>query len=185
MRRSRRLRMAMRFAEGDTPPQLRWERWALASTEAVEECRRVVGDARDLVRGLAVKLEIELCFGTAVAPFREGLQLVPPKAALRARRALDPDAHAGRLPRAPAVLRDCFGAGDDPARDQALPALVLAREHKDRVAACDLFAAIHRLLCNETERVRPRIGHFGLDRKRHSPSLRTFCRPRDVLESAC
>jgi hypothetical protein len=76
---------------------------------------------------------------------------------LRERRALDPDAHARRLPGDAALLRNRFGGGDDPARDQALTAFVLAREHEDRVALGDLFAAIHRLLRDERERFRPRI----------------------------
>jgi len=48
------------------------------------------------------------------------------------------------------------------ARDQAVPVLVLAGENENRVASGDKLAAIHRLLCGECERLRPRIENRGL-----------------------
>jgi hypothetical protein len=110
-------------------------------------------------------------------PLGEGLELAPSEAALRERRALDPDAHAGRLPGDAGLLRDRFGGGDDPAGDQALTALVLAREHEDRVAFGDALATVHRLLRDEHERCRPRIAHLGLDRERHPSAAESisFC----------
>jgi|GEM_PF-5260551 len=61
-----------------------------------------------------------------------------------------------------------LGVSDNAPRDEALPALVLAREHKNRVAFGDSLTAIHRLLRGERERLGPRIGNFSLDRERHS-----------------
>jgi hypothetical protein len=92
-----------RFGVGATTSAPRW------SKEAVEERRRFVRDAHDLVGRLAVELEIELRFRAAVVPFREGLEFAPPKAVLSERRALDPNAPARRLPGDAALLRDRLG----------------------------------------------------------------------------
>jgi hypothetical protein len=66
------------------------------------------------------------------------------------------------LPGDAALLRDRFGESHDAARDEASPALVLAREHKNRVAFADMLTAIPRLLRGERERLRLRIANFRL-----------------------
>jgi len=67
-----------------------------------------------------------------------------------------------RLPDDAGLLRDRLGGRDNAARDQAVPVLVLAGENENRVASGDKLAAIHRLLCGECERLRPRIENRGL-----------------------
>jgi len=57
---------------------------------------------------------------------------------------------------------------DNAARDQALPTLILAREHVNRVALADMLSAIHRLLRGKSERLRRRIANLGFDRECHA-----------------
>src|SRR6266853_427298 len=101
------------------------------------------------LRCLAIEFEIELSPGLAVIPVGQMFELAPPQRPLRERGASDGEAHTRRLPGDAALLRDRFGGSDNAARDEALPALVLAREHENRVAFGDMLAAIHRLLCGE------------------------------------
>ncbi len=114
--------------------------------EFAEERRRLIRDADDLVRCLAIEFEIELGPPLAVIPVGERFELAPPQRPLRERGASDGEAHTRRLPDDAALLRDRFGGRDYAARDEALPAFVLAREHEDRVALGDMLTAIHRLL---------------------------------------
>src|SRR5262245_2713550 len=79
---------------------------APASKEPPEKCRRLVRDAGDLVRRLAIELEIELGLGSAVVPLGKRFELAPPQPPSRRGRASHRDAHAGRLPRDAASLRD-------------------------------------------------------------------------------
>src|SRR5207244_8426294 len=110
-----------------------------------------IRDASDLVRCLAIELEIELGLGATVVPVGKKFQLAPPQASLRERSAFDRDAHARRLAGDPAFLWDRFRGGDDAARDETRPAFVLTGEDEDRIAFCDALAAIHRLLRAEDE----------------------------------
>jgi len=84
--------------------------------------------------------------GLAVVPVGEMFELAPPKPPLCERGALDGDAHTRGLPDDAGLLRDRLSGHDDAAGDEALPALVLAREHENRVSSSDMLAAIHRLL---------------------------------------
>src|SRR5882757_1862863 len=143
----------------------------VALEECAEERRRFIRDADDLVRCLTIEFEIELSPGLAVIPVGEMFELAPPQRPLRERGASDGDTHTRRLPDDAALLRDRFGGSDNAARDEALPALVLAREHKNRVAFGDMLTAIHRLLRRECERLRPRIANLGFDRERHASPL--------------
>jgi hypothetical protein len=61
----------------------------------------------------------------------------PPQRPLCGRGASDREAHARRLPGDAALFRDRFGGDNNTARDEALPALVLAREHENRVVFGD------------------------------------------------
>lgn len=56
-------------------------------------------------------------------------------------------------------------------RGEALTALVLAREHENRVAFRNELTAVHRLLCGEHERPGPQTANFSLDRQRHARRL--------------
>jgi hypothetical protein len=136
--------------------------------EFTEERRRFLRDADDLVRCLTIEFEIELGRGLAVIPVGEMFELAPPQRPLRERGASDGEADTRCLPGDAALLRDRFGRSDHAARDEALPALVLAREDKDRVAFGDMLTAVHRLLRGECERPRPRIANLGFDRERHA-----------------
>src|SRR6185369_9029394 len=100
----------------------------------------------DLVRCLPIELEVQLGLGSTVLPFGKALELVPPQAPPRSRGAPDDDADARRLPGDPAPLRDRAGRSDDPPRDQASSAFVLACEYEDHVALGDPLAPVHRLL---------------------------------------
>jgi len=155
--------VARRFA--NHPAHARLEEFA-------EERRRFIRDTDDLIRCLTIEFEIELGPGLAVIPVGEMFELAPPQRPLGERCAFDGDAHTRRLPADAALLRDRFGGGDNAARDEALPALILAREHEDRVALGDTLTAIHRLLRGKRERLRPRIANLGFDRERHASPLR-------------
>src|SRR6266702_3525370 len=143
----------------------------LALEEFAEELSRVIRDAGGLVRCLTIELEIELGPGLAVVPVGEMFELAPPQRPLRERGASDGEAHTRCLPGDAALLRDRFGGSDNAARDQALPDLVLAREHENRVAFGDMLATIHRLLRGERECLRARIANLGFDRERHASPL--------------
>ncbi len=136
-----------------------------------EERRRFIRDADDLVRCLTIEFEIELGRGLAVIPVDEMFELAPPQRPLRERGAFDGEAHTRCLPGDAAFPGDRFGGSDNAARDEALPALVLAREHENRVAFGDVLTAIHRLLRGERKRLRPRIANLGFDRERHASPL--------------
>src|SRR5262249_13363214 len=136
-----------------------------------EERRRFIRDADDLVRCLTIEFEIELGLGSTIIPVSEAFELAAPQRPLRKRGGSDGHAHPRRLSDDAALLRDRLGRSDDAARDEAPPALVLAREHKNRVACGDMLAAIHRLLRAERERLGPRIANLGFDRERHASPL--------------
>ena len=142
-----------------------------ASKESVEERRRFIRDAGDLVRCLTIEFEIELRLGAAVVPVGKKFELTPAHASLRERGASDGDAHARRLPGDPGFLCGRFGQRDDAAGDETWPAFVLARENEDRVAFGDVLATIHRLLRAERERLRRRIANLGFDREHHALHL--------------
>ena len=137
-----------------------------ALKESAEERGRFIRDADDLVRCLTIEFEIELGLGSTVVPVGKKFELAPPQAPLRERGAFDCDAHARRLPGDPAFLCDRFGRGDDAARDETWPALVLAREDEDRIAFGDVLTAIHRLLRPKRERLRLWIANLSFDRER-------------------
>ena len=137
--------------------------------ESAEECRRLIGDADDLVRCLTIELEVELGLGSAVTPVRKTFELAPSQAPPRDRNAPDCDAHPRRLPGDPASLCDRFGRSDYAARDKTRSAFVLAREDEDRIAFSDVLAAVHRLLRAKRERLRPWVTNLGFDRERHQP----------------
>ena len=138
---------------------------AVVSEKTPKEGRRVLGDADDLVRRLPIELEVELRLGAAVVPVETKLELLPPQPPLRPRDPSDRDIDARGLPRDPAFPGDRRLRRDDAARDESGAAFVLAREHEDRVALRDMFAAIHRLLRSEHEGVRRRICNLRLDRE--------------------
>lgn len=131
--------------------------------------RSFIRDADDLVRRLPVEFEIELGLGPTVVPIAETLELATPQRLLRERGAPDRDAYARRLPLDTGLPRSSLSRSNDAARDEAWPALVLAREHENRVAFRDELPAVHRLLRGEHERPGPRIANLTLDRERHSP----------------
>ena len=60
---------------------------------------------------------------------------------------------------------------DNAARNKALPALILVREHENRVALGDMLTAIHRLLRGKRERLHPRIANIGAPRRAKDPLL--------------
>jgi hypothetical protein len=135
--------------------------------EFTEERRRLIRNTDDLVRCLAIELKIELGPGLAVIPVGEMLELASPQRPLGQRCPSDGQAHTWCLPGDAAFLRDDFGGSDNAARYEALPALILAREHENRVAFGDMLTPIHRLLCREREPLRLRITNLGFDRERH------------------
>src|SRR5689334_14076862 len=133
-----------------------------------QECRRFIRDADDLVRCLAIELEVELGLRPTVVPVGKGFELAPAQAPLRAGGAPDGDADARRLPRDAGSFCDGFRRGHYAARDETGPAFVLARKDEDRVALGDALAAIHSLPPAEGECLRRGIGDFGLDRENHA-----------------
>jgi hypothetical protein len=50
--------------------------------ESAQECRRLIRDAHDFVRCLAIEFEIEFGFGTLVVPVAKTFQLTAPEAPL-------------------------------------------------------------------------------------------------------
>src|ERR1043165_7611784 len=134
--------------------------------KSAKERRRFIRDAADLVRGLAIELEIQLGLGPSVFPILKRLELAPTQAPFRKRSAPDGDADPRCLPGDAAFLWNRFGRGDHAARDETRPALVLAGEDEDRVAFGDVLAAVHRLLRSKRERPRPRIDHLPFAHKR-------------------
>ena len=122
-------------------------------------------DADDLVGRLPVEFEIDLGFRLAIVPRGVMSNLAPSQRPLRQRGALDGDAHTRRLPRNARFPGDGFGGGNNSSRNEAAPALILAREHIDGVAFRDVLAAIHRLLRGEHKRARPRIAKLDFDRE--------------------
>src|SRR4051812_4750130 len=69
----------------------------IASEVPAKERGRFIRKPHDLVRGLAIEHEVQLCLRPTVVPVRERLQLVPAQAALRRCSAPHRDADAGRL----------------------------------------------------------------------------------------
>ncbi len=78
-------------------------------------------------------------------PVCQMFEFAPSQRPFRERGPSDGEAHTRRLPGDAALLRDRFGGTDNAARDEALTALVLAREHENRVAFGDMLTAIHCL----------------------------------------
>ena len=155
-----------------------------ALEEPGEERRRRRREADDLVRRLAIELEVELGLGPAVVPVGLRPELGPSQAPPGAREAPDGDAHPRGLPGDPRSFREGPGRGDNPARDESRPALVLAREDEDRIARGDGLAAIHRLLRVEDECRRPRVGHLRFDHERLAPHLIGFPGPDGIGQVA-
>ena len=133
-----------------------------------EERRRFIRYADNLVRCLTIQFEIELGLGLVVIPVTEMFEFAPPQPPLRERGASDVKAHTRCLSGDAGLLRDRFGGSNKAARDETLPALVLARKHENRVTFGDMLTAIHRLLRGERERRCSRIADLGFDRKRHT-----------------
>src|SRR5947209_16613051 len=106
-----------------------------ALKEPAEERRRFIRDAGNLVRCLAIELEIELGLGSTVVPVGKTFELAPPEAPLCERGTSDGDTYAGRLPGDPTFSCDRFGRGDDAAGDETWPAFVLTRKEIGR-ASC-------------------------------------------------
>jgi len=96
------------------------------------------------------------------------LKLAPPEGALRERGTSNREADTGCLSGYVGLLRNRFGGSDNAARDEALPALVLARKYENRVAFGDVPAAIHCLLRRECEHYRSRIANLGFNCERHT-----------------
>src|SRR5205814_525347 len=150
----------------------RTKRPALKKTP--EGSGRFIRDADDFVCCLPIEFEIELGLGSTVVPVPKNLELAPSQAPLRQRATPNGDAHPRRLTDDAAFLCDRFGRADNTARDETLPALVLAREDKQGVAFGDLLTAVHRLLREKRERLRPWIGNLSFDRERaafHLPTV--------------
>jgi len=139
--------------------------------ESSEERCRLIRDADDFVRCLAIEFEIEFGLGSIIVPVAKALQVTATEAPLGDRSASNSDADPRRLPGHPAFLRDCFCRSDDAARNETWPAFVLAREDKDHIAVGDVLPTVHRLLSGERECFRPRIYNLDLNCERH------FCPP--------
>jgi hypothetical protein len=137
----------------------------------VEERRRFIRHAGNLVRCLPIEFEIELGLGSTVVPVGKKSELAPPQASLCESGASDGDAHSRRLPGDAAFFGDRFGRRDDTARDETCTTFILAREDEDHIAFGDVLAAIHRLLRAERESLRRWIADFGFDRERLASHL--------------
>ena len=141
---------------------------------SAEEHGCFIRDADNLVRCLAIELEIKFGLRSTVVPVGEQFELVPPQASLCEHCAFDDDAHARRLPGDPRFLRDRLGRVDDAASDETRTSFVLACEDEDRIACCNVLTAIHRLLFAEGECVRTGIADLRFDCESHSPYLTPF-----------
>ena len=119
--------------------------------ESVEEGPRFIRDANDLIRRLAIELEIKFGLGLAVLPVGKRFELAATQALPGEGGTPDCDAHAWRLPRDAAFLGNRLDRGDDTLRDETWPAFILTGEDVYRIAWRDVFAGIHRLLCAERE----------------------------------
>ncbi len=151
--------------------------------ESAEKACGFIGDADNLIRCLSIEFEIELGLGATVVPLGKEFEFAPPQTPLRARGAPYGNAHARRLSGDSAFVCDCFGRGDDAARNETCPAFVLAREDEDRIAFGDVLAAVHRFLRAERERLRPRIANVGFDRERHTSSRSSTESHRNICDS--
>ena len=136
--------------------------------ESIEECRRLVRDADDFVRCLAVEFKIEFGFRASIIPVRKLFELAAPQWPLRGSGPFDGDAHAWRLPGDAAFLWDSFGGSDHAALNEALPALVLACKDEHRITFGDVLAAIHCLLCGKHECLRSQIADLSFNRECHA-----------------
>lgn len=144
---------------------LTWK--SAASKEFIEERRRFIRNAGNLVCCLTIEFEIEFGFGAAVIPVRKRFELASPQAPLRERDSSDGDAHARRLSGDPVLPGDRLGRDDEAASDQTWAAFVLACEDEDCIAFGDLLAAVHCFLRAEREHLGPRVANLGFDRKDH------------------
>src|SRR5262249_27147046 len=68
------------------------------SKESAQKGRRFIRDAADLVRCLAIKLEVELAFGSTVVPIGKRFELAPSQAPLRECGPSDANGHPWCLP---------------------------------------------------------------------------------------
>src|SRR5271165_2555752 len=124
-----------------------------ASEEPAEKRRRLIRDADDLVRGLSIEFKIEFGSRPAVIPVGKMVELASPQWPLGEHGAPDREAHTWCLPGNAALLCDRCDGSHHAACEQAVPALILAREHVNCVAFGDEFAAVHRFLPGERERL--------------------------------
>jgi hypothetical protein len=102
------------------------ERWTAGQSpielkETVEERRRCVGDADDLVRGLTVEFEVELRLGSAVIPVGEWFEFAPSLRPLCECGASDDDADTRGLPGDAALPGDRLGGRDTPRAKRPCP----------------------------------------------------------------
>ena len=82
---------------------------ARPSEEPAQEPRRFVRDARNLVRGLTIELEVELSFRPTVLPVGTMPEFATAQASFRTPSHSDDDTDPRCLPSDPAFLRDRLG----------------------------------------------------------------------------
>ena len=135
--------------------------------ESAQECCRFIRDANDLIRCLAIKLEIEFRLGAILVPVAKMFQLAAPEAPLGQPGTFNSDANPRRLPDEPWFLRNRFCRSNNAARNETGPTFVLTRKDKDRITLGNVLPTIHGLLSGKGERSRPQIANRRFDRKRH------------------
>jgi hypothetical protein len=90
-----------------------------ALEELTEECCGPIGDAYDLVRCLAIELEVQFGFGATVVPVGEGLEFGPTEATFRQTGSPNGDTDAWRLPGDAWLPWRWFSRGDNASSNQA------------------------------------------------------------------
>ena len=85
--------------------------------EVAQERGGCIGDTRNLVRRLTIKLEVKFSLRPAILPVREEFQLASPKAVFRECAARDSDTYARRLPDNSDFLWRRSSRGNDAAGD--------------------------------------------------------------------
>ena len=151
--------------------------------EALQEGCRLFRNTADLVCGLPIELEVQLCLWASIVPRIEGLELAASEPALGIGGSFDGDTDPWRLALDADPSWGGFGPGYDATGNKARAALVFASEDEDSIAFVDALAAIHRLLRREGPEPGVHVNNFSLDHV-HGARLFGFCVVQELERDA-